>query len=308
MSSTMSTTKTVWANCRECCRNTRHEILASHADESDPTDYHQKESWQIVRCNGCLTCGFRFQLDDYEMVEEDEDGRLTHDITITQYPSVLSEHKSLGETYLLPTLIQKIYKQTLKALSESSYVLAGMGLRACIEAVCNELKVSGTSLEKRIDQLYKAGHVSNGDKKRLHAIRFLGNDAAHEIKEPNDSEIRVALDIVEHLLNSVFVLESKAKSLDTVAESYDDFVSLLNACAVKFKSTTAVSIASLLGRKRRLVSQGFDDFEQKVRQDVTDGKLPFLKPTHVSNAGGKDVQLYEVDSSKARPSEDDIPF
>jgi hypothetical protein len=304
----MSATNFVWADCRECCRNTMHEILANHEDESDPAGYHQKESWQIVRCNGCLSCGFRLRLDDFEMVEEDADGNMSHDVTLTQYPSFLSEHKSLKETYLLPALIQKVYKQTLKALSDSSYVLAGIGLRACIEAVCNELKVSGTSLEKRIDQLFKAGHVSNGDKRRLHAIRFLGNDAAHEIKEPNDYEIRVALDIVEHLLNSVFVLESKAKSLDTVAECYDDFVQLLNMCAVKFKSTTAVSLASLLGRKRRLVSQGFDDFEQRVRQDVADGKLQFLKPTQVSNAGGKDIQLYEVDSSKAKAPADEIPF
>ncbi|WP_158443101.1 DUF4145 domain-containing protein [Rubrivivax gelatinosus] len=239
---------------------------------------------------------------------EEEDGKLIHDITITQHPSVLSDHKALRETYLLPPLIQKVYKQTLKALSDSSFVLAGIGLRACIEAVCNELKVSGTNLERRIDQLFKAGHVSNGDKRRLHAIRFLGNDAAHEIKEPKDSDIRVALDIVEHLLNSVFLLENKAKVLDTVAENYDDFLKLLNNCALHFNQAAAVSLASLLGRKRRLVSQGFDDFEQKAKQDVADGKIPYLKLGQVSNAGGKDVQLYEFDPAKAKPDDDDIPF
>ncbi|BAL97057.1 hypothetical protein RGE_37180 [Rubrivivax gelatinosus IL144] len=304
----MSTQKTVWADCRECCRSTRHEILCSHTEESDPEGYHESHSWQVIRCLGCHTCGFRLRHDDYEMVMEEEDGKLIHDITITQHPSVLSDHKALRETYLLPPLIQKVYKQTLKALSDSSFVLAGIGLRACIEAVCNELKVSGTNLERRIDQLFKAGHVSNGDKRRLHAIRFLGNDAAHEIKEPKDSDIRVALDIVEHLLNSVFLLENKAKVLDTVAENYDDFLKLLNNCALHFNQAAAVSLASLLGRKRRLVSQGFDDFEQKAKQDVADGKIPYLKLGQVSNAGGKDVQLYEFDPAKAKPDDDDIPF
>lgn len=304
----MSTLKNVWANCRECCRSTRHEILCNHSEESDPEGYHEAHSWQVIRCLGCHTCGFRHRHDDYEMVMENHEGDLVHEISISQYPSVLSEHKALRETYLLPPLIQKVYKQTLKALSDNSFVLAGIGLRASIEAVCNELKVSGASLERRIDQLFKAGHVSNGDKRRLHAIRFLGNDAAHEIKEPKDSDIRVALDIVEHLLNSVFLLENKAKVLDTVAENYDDFLNILNGCALNFNQSTAVSLASLLGRKRRLVSQGFEDFEQKAKLDVADGKIPYLTLGQVSTAGGKEVQLYEVNAAKAKPYEDDFPF
>jgi len=147
---------------------------------------HEKDTWQTLRCLGCLTLSFSHINEDFDNVEEDEKGNVRHAVNVRVYPGVVSNHRGLQGAYYLPELIQKVYSQTVKALSERATVLASIGLRACIEAVCNDLKLSGANLEKRIDSLYKAGHVSNGDRKRLHAIRFLGNDAVHEIKEPKD--------------------------------------------------------------------------------------------------------------------------
>lgn len=222
----MSTTKSIWSDCRACGRSTRHEILFQHIEDSTPEIYHERETWQVVRCLGCDTAGFRKRYDDFENVWEDHEGNVQHESEITAYPRVIRNHKKLRSLYYVPELIRRAYTQTLSAYSEHAFVLASIGLRATIEAVCNQLNLTGSSLEKRIDQLYKGGYVSNGDKKLLHAIRFLGNDAAHEIKEPKESELRVALEIVEHLLNSVFILEKKAKSLDIVIETYIEFLGL----------------------------------------------------------------------------------
>lgn len=304
----MSTNKTIWSDCRTCCRSTRHEVLSHHEDETDPEGYHEKFTWQIVRCHGCHTFGFARRHDDYESIEWDYDGDPVHEVSISLYPSVLSEHRPILETYYLPALIQKVYKQTLLALADQSYVLASIGLRASIEAVCNHLNVSGTNLEKRIDQLFKTGFVSNGDKRRLHAIRFLGNDAAHEIKEPKATDIRIALEIVEHLLSTVFILESKAKSLDTLAENYQEFLMLVNSSAKSLKTSNAISLSGLLGRRRRLINQGFDEFEAKLKEEIEAGTVAFLKLFQVTKVSGKEVQLYEVDPSKAVDPVDDIPF
>lgn len=38
----------------------------------------------------------------------------------------------------------------------------------------------------------------------------MGNDAAHDIKKPKDESLSVALQIVEHLIASVYILENKA--------------------------------------------------------------------------------------------------
>lgn len=294
-----------WVDCRACGRSTHHEVLFEHVEETDPSLYHEKNTWQVVKCLGCDTVGFLYRNDDYERVFEGPDGEPRHEVRINLYPSVIKNHRGLSQSYLIPTLIQKIYRQTLTALSEKAFVLASVGLRATIEATCNHLSISGATLEKRIDQLYKSGHVSNGDKKRLHAIRFLGNDAVHEIKEPKESELRVALEIVEHMLNSVFILEKRAKSLETVVENFEEFVPVLESCASTHPKGQGISFSALLGRHRRQVGQRLDEFEEKLKNEIAAGNIGFLRLGAVQNVGGKDVQFYEPVASNADASDDD---
>jgi hypothetical protein len=87
-------------------------------------------------------------------VEEQIDGNFTHATTAKTYPRAIVGHKSLQETYYLPALIRKIYEQTLKALGEQALVLTSISLRACIEATCNELGLSASNLEKRIEEYH----------------------------------------------------------------------------------------------------------------------------------------------------------
>lgn len=302
----MSDTNVIGSNCRSCAVRTRHEILFEHVSHNNHDYVNERDTWQIIQCLGCLTIGSRHKFEDFDDVEEDSDGKVTHATTIRAYRRVLSNHRGLSASYYLPPVIKKVYEQTLRSLGEQANVLASIGLRACIEAVCNELKIAAASLEKRIDLLFKAGHVSNGDKKRLHAIRFLGNDAAHEIREPDPIEIRIALEIVEHLLNTVFILESRARRLQLLAETYEDFVKLLRTNAAKHKLEKAISLVGLLGRQRRLVGQQIDAFELQLKTDVTDGTLAYLELGQVESIGGKDIQLYRIIPALA--IDDEIPF
>lgn len=304
----MSVSKPIWTNCRACGRNTRHEILFQHIEDISPEYYHERETWQVVRCLGCETIGFRYRHDDFENVWEDHDGTVQHDIVITDYPRVIRNHKKLGSLYYVPALISRAYTQTLSAYSDQAFVLASIGLRATIEAVCNHLKLSGSSLEKRIDQLYRGGYVSNGDKKLLHAIRFLGNDAAHEIKEPKESELRVALEIVEHLLNSVFILEKKAKSLDVVVETFEEFLPILESCLRGYQGEPVFSLTSLLGRRRRLVGQNLDAFEAKLKEQIVSGDISYLLMVKEEKVGGREVQLYCIGDTGSLDQDEDIPF
>ena len=282
-------------DCRLCKRRTRHEILCQHAFETDPEEYHERDTWQIVRCLGCHSTGFRHRNDDFEQVRETSDGRVIHEVITNIYPRFLRNHIGLRWINYVPDLIRNVYRQTLAAYGEKAFVLASIGLRATIEAVCNHLHISGNNLEKRIDQLFKAGYVSNADKKRLHAIRFLGNDAAHDVKEPKESELRVALEIVEHLLNSVFILERKSASLETVIDSYDDFLKLLGSCIKGIDDRTqAISLGALLGTKRRLVGNNTDGYEAQMQQDIQVGKITLLNMAQIENVSGRNVQLYVV--------------
>lgn len=304
----MSTAKAIWVDCRSCGCSTRHEILFQHDEESDPDVYHEKDTWQVVRCLGCNATGFRHRNDDYENVWEDQEGVVRHSVEIDVFPRVIRNHKKLGSLHHVPSLIKRAYTQTLSAYSEKAFVLASIGLRATIEAVCNQLKLGGSSLERRIDQLYKGGYVSNGDKKLLHAIRFLGNDAAHEIKEPKESELRVALEIIEHLLNSVFILEKKARSLETVVDTYEEFVPVLASCAKAYAGEAVFSLSTLLGRQRRVVGQNLDAFESKLKTEIQSGAVAYLLLAKEEKVGGRDVQLYSIGNTDGIEVDDNLPF
>jgi hypothetical protein len=162
-------------------------------------------------------------------------------------------------------LIQKVYKQSVAAYAGDSRIIASMGLRATIEAVCTHLSISGTSLEKRIDSLFKNGHISSSDKKRLHGIRFLGNDAAHDIREPGTNEFRIALEIIEHLISSVFILNQRAQGLlDTTIETFTEFLPVLEGCARGLETDTSVTLAGLLGKHRRRLGIEFPQLETEL--------------------------------------------
>lgn len=293
-----------YSDCRSCEKFTRHEILHEYVSVTDDEINHLRDTWQIVRCLGCHNISFRRVHEDFEVLEEKSHGELTHLKSITIFPRFITNHKSLKATYFLPTLIRKIYTQTVNSLSEHSYVIASIGLRSCIEAVCNHLDIKGQNLEKRIDQLFKNGFVSNADKKRLHAIRFLGNDAAHDIKEPKHNEIHIALEIVEHLLNSVFILERRAKTLETIIETYDDFVVLLKANIIGTSKEKAFTLSNLLGKKTRLIGQKLIEFEDKLKIDIQDNKVDFLILGPIQKVNDKDTQFYEIIESK---DENEIP-
>lgn len=295
----MTEKKIVWVDCKVCARPTRHEIMFEYRKSAGADEYPEAETWQLVKCLGCLNVSFRYIYDDYANVYTDENGDYEHESTVAVYPKTIKNHKQLDSSYHIPDVIRNVYKQTLSAYSEEAYILASMGLRATIEATCNQLKISGSSLERRIDQLFKAGYVSNGDKKLLHAIRFLGNDAAHEIREPKETELRVALDIVEHLLNSVFILEKKAKKLEMIIESYEEFLKVLKSSLCEYQIDAVMGISNILGRKRRLVTQNLASFESKLIEDIASGKINYLTRDKISKIDGHDIQLYTIkDNSK----------
>ena len=52
----------------------------------------------------------------------------------------------------------------------------------------------------------------------LHEIRFLGNDAAHDLDQPSTKSVAIALDIVEHLLEQVCRILGLAKVETPFAE------------------------------------------------------------------------------------------
>jgi Domain of unknown function (DUF4145) len=268
--------KTLKVICSLCTRKTNHKILHSITKSGEYEFYSEEYEWQTIQCQGCEGLSFRLIHQDFEQTNDFEDDSKPK-ITINRYPAFIHNHRQLDSLWAVPPTIKGVYVETISAMASGHHVIASMGLRATLEAVCNHLEVVGRTLDKRIDTLAKNGSISIADRKRLHAIRFLGNDAAHEIRTPNKQDLIVALSIVEHLITSVFILDKKSVTLDTSVDSISELVTLAKHCSIQHDIGSIVTLATLLGKNSRRLGDSFPKLELEFESKVAAGELIYFQ-------------------------------
>lgn len=282
--------------CVSCVKHTNHEVLKEH-NMSERGDYDCDLLYQIVKCLGCDQISFRKIFRDIEAAFPIADDEWEVPETTDCYPKAFEGHGAVVERWYVPELVYEIYSELLLTLKEDASILASLGLRATVEAVCNDLKITGGNLSVRINKLVTAGHISKGDAERLHGIRFMGNDAAHEIKSPKRQSLKVALKIVEHMLSSVYILEKESEGhLETVTSKYEVFERILLDKLKGYTAGDEYPIARYVGRDLRRVNDSISSLENELKSRIASGqftKLAVGKVDHFS--GSKDpLQHYKV--------------
>lgn len=203
--------------CQKCSGKTAHKALVTvdvQGSEGDPRySFDWSDDHQIVQCLGCKSLSFRIastNSENYYPISADE---YEYGVSEKLYPPRLEGRKGLGnDTVHLPTKVRPIYDETLTALAVQAPILAAIGLRALVEAVCQEKKAKGSDLFKKIDSLVEQRVLTPAGATILHKIRALGNAAAHEAKPHNDRQLSLAMDIVEHMLKDVYILPKQAET------------------------------------------------------------------------------------------------
>lgn len=199
----------VWVPCGKCSGDTLHNVLFS-ADKHDEDDdgFWTLDSYQIIQCQGCTAISFRNYLND-AMSEGREEKGTVEEI----YPSRVAGRHMLRSAHILPQNISSIYKETHQALCGKQPILAGIGIRALLEAVCKEKAAKGKNLEQKIDNLEQNGILTKTGAEILHSLRILGNVSAHEVKPHSENTLGIAMDVIEHLLNDVYILPKLSEKL-----------------------------------------------------------------------------------------------
>ena len=121
----------------------------------------------------------------------------------------------MTDDHHLPAKISAIYEEVIGAMNAQLPVLAAIGLRTLIEAICKERGIVDGNLEKLIDGLATSGVVSTAQASILHGHRFLGNTAAHEVVTPKPRELVAALEIAETVLRTIYILPELSKQITT---------------------------------------------------------------------------------------------
>ncbi|HBY9717274.1 TPA: DUF4145 domain-containing protein [Klebsiella aerogenes] len=283
--------KKIKSYCRDCCKKTNHTVLSEHT-ESHREEYNCNISYQILQCLGCDTKSFRQVFYDLEAAYPTYDDLWEVPEDVTVYPKAVEGHKEIQNLWELPDIVKTIYSEVLIALREDSKVLAGLGLRAAVEAVCNDLQIPGRYLEVRINKLASSGYISKNDADRLHGIRFMGNDAAHDIKTPKGTALSVALQIVEHLIASVYILEKKANgNIETTVSRYEHFKELLSEKLKEFNVGDEYPIAKYLGKDIRRAKESISTLEQELISKIGNGEFTKLSVGKIDTYQGSQNPL-----------------
>jgi hypothetical protein len=196
--------------CGTCNRDTRHVVVASIDVDDDDEGVLYWFQYQILKCKGCDAISF---LSDWQSTDDvGFDGtELVHHEEV--FPPRLAGRLPIADVHFLPFEIQGIYRETHQALCSRQPILAGVGIRALIEAVCKNQGAAGSDLKQRIDALVTNGVLTLGEAEILHSLRIMGNTSAHQVQPHRENELGTAFDIVEHLLNAVYLLKTRAAGL-----------------------------------------------------------------------------------------------
>ncbi|PTV47893.1 DUF4145 domain-containing protein [Acinetobacter seifertii] len=286
--------------CNACDKSTNHKAIAEHEWVSDPDDYHYAEYHKLVKCLGCDNISLRIENHDIQSTHQIDEHEWYTPITISNYPKKLQNHKKIDNDYLIPRLVRNIYNEVLLTLQEDAKILSSLGLRACIESVCNHLQITGSNLAIRINKLVVAGFISKRDAERLHAIRFMGNDSAHEIKAPKEESLKIALEIVEHLLKSVFILPEQAKGyLDTPIDQYILFEKLLEKHLSNFNNGDEYPLSHFFEKDWRRVQDFISTFQTELIKNINNSNFKLLKIGKKDiNQKGDEIQHFIIKKEK----------
>ena len=210
--------KTVKAVCSKCSHETNHEIIRSAEFTSEYADRNFSitgwDQYQIIECKGCQSISFRQTHQNTENFDIDpETGQDTLYETVEIFPHRLPGRVEIRDSYLLPKPISRVYEETHKALRGDIPVLAGIGMRALVEAICKDQGASGRDLEKKIDNLVDRHIFTRHGADILHGLRIMGNKAAHEVKPNSIDDLSTAMDVVDHALLGIYILPARAKTL-----------------------------------------------------------------------------------------------
>lgn len=204
----------IQAPCNDCGRKTDHEVLKTHAktfcDDEEGQEW-RRTSYRMIECRGCHFISLERSITSFE----DQQG----DVPQTEYfPPPISRRKPswIGELAMnipveldLPDLLTEIYS----ALHANNRRLATMGARALLDMVITDKVKDVGRFDQKLDALEKGAFISKKQREFLEAALEAGNAASHRGHCPTAKQLDQVMDIVESILQQIYVLPNAASEL-----------------------------------------------------------------------------------------------
>jgi hypothetical protein len=212
--------------CGVCRTETTHIVLKSISHHYGDEAVDGRTEYQIVQCQGCKCPSFR----DEGVFSEDWDLGTGRNVRVHLYPERSVQMLDLKNFYEIPPNLDQIYEEIIACFNQGNRILCAAGLRSLIEGICSVKEIkkgiveykdkSGKIQQKqdkglwgKISGLSENGILTKKNAEFLNNFRFLGNDALHNLSAPSKEELRISIEIVEHILENIFEIEKKVEQL-----------------------------------------------------------------------------------------------
>lgn len=195
-------------HCNECQRNTNHRLLKTVKGDSGTEVYDEQYdiSWdttfEVLQCSGCLEVVLRRT---YVFSEWDQPD-------VRYFPPRISRHPPKW-VHELPYDLGQVLEEVYRALDANNRRLPMMGARTLVDMVMVEKVGDVGGFAEKLLALEKAGFVSSKNREVLEAALDAGSAAAHRGLAAKAEQVNAVMDIVENLLQAVYVLQDAAQKL-----------------------------------------------------------------------------------------------
>jgi hypothetical protein len=202
--------------CNQCKGETNHACKADYRRHYlTNTDkflggFTSTVGYRLWMCAGCESCTLEEYYSDETL--ENENGEVEYRANF--FPKRTEYNLNSKHFMQLPQKLDGIYKEIIQAFNNQLGMLCGVGIRALIEGICADQEITGGNLKTKIDGLSKI--LPKNIVVNLHSLRFMGNEAAHELNAPMQEELQLAIEICEDLLNYLYELDYKVSYLSQV--------------------------------------------------------------------------------------------
>ncbi len=232
--------------CTKCKVRTNHKVLASidqtgkehfiYDFDGDDFDewYHWSSNFQIIECQGCNTISFRSEHSN----SEDWNGE-DYDVNELIFPKRTDDSWNTKDFFNIPSNLRRIYRETIDCYNNDNLTLCGAGIRGLVEGLCKEsgiidgeveyTKKDGTvkksrhkDLQGKINGMHEKGILTKKHADILHEHRHLGNTAIHELSIPSKEDLKLSLEIIEHVLDNIYEIPEKGIKLRRKREGTKD--------------------------------------------------------------------------------------
>lgn len=201
--------------CNKCRTETNHLCEGDHCRIFKNVNMDELIGFRLWICAGCES-GTLEEYYTLNFLDEDGDILGSDEVETHYFPERAQFHVVGKQFKQLPPKLDKIYREVLQSFNNNLEMLCAVGIRALIEGICADQEITGRNLEMKIEGLSNIlprNIVSN-----LHSLRFMGNEAAHELNRPEQNELRLAIEVCEDLLNFIYELDYKASLLSKVRQ------------------------------------------------------------------------------------------